>query len=139
MHLKRSRPMIIQYVPSHFAFIDLNKECSFNLARKAAIFIITRHKPLSTHHCVILRNLGQSTSHIFIECNAINLFWQISCSAQYESWLLFRNMQVRKYECQKWLLVTLNYYHSWIWQGPIWIELKFSWQILLLCPKKIVW
>ena len=103
MHLKRSRPMIIQYVPSHFAFIDLNKECSFNLARKAAIFIITRHKPLSTHHCVILRNLGQSTSHIFIECNAINLFWQISCSAQYESWLLFRNMYASKKVWVVWL------------------------------------
>ena len=39
-------------VASHFAFINLNKEiwvqCSFNLAWKAAILIITSHKTLST-------------------------------------------------------------------------------------------
>ena len=44
-------------VASHFAFVALNKEiwvqCSFNLAWKAAILIITRHKTLSTHHCAI--------------------------------------------------------------------------------------
>ena len=90
----------------------------------------------NAHHCAILRNLGQSTSHIFIECNAFNLFWQIPCSDQYglyESWLLFRFMQVRKYEqydCQKWLKLIASYScnkitTTWI-KFPAKIEMAFS-------------